>query len=89
MDLKLTVEIFQENGMYIAYVPQLDVSSGGKTVEEARRSIRDAVGGFLEAAKHAGTVEQILEESGFVRGSHGWRGPDLVSVERLTLSQPA
>lgn len=89
MALQLTVEIFREKDTYMAYVPEIDVSSGGRSPDEARKNIRDAVEGFLEAARAAGTLDEILEESGFAREAGGWRGPDLVSIERMTLPQPA
>jgi hypothetical protein len=34
------VEIFREGDLYVAFCPDLDVSSFGEIVEDARRSLR-------------------------------------------------
>ena len=72
--------------MYVAYVPALDVSSCGATDEEARKNIRDAVRGFLAASAGMGTLDEILQEAGYEREGGGWRAPEFVAVERLTMS---
>jgi predicted RNase H-like HicB family nuclease len=53
-----------EGKTYVAYLPELDLSSCGATDEEARRNIRDAVRGFLETSAEMGTLAEILEEAG-------------------------
>ena len=63
-NIPYTVHTFKEGETYIAYVPELDLSSCGATNEEARRNIRDAVQGFLETSAEMGTLEEILEEAG-------------------------
>lgn len=59
-DIAFTVRTFKEGGMYVAYVPELDVSSCGATRPEAIQNIRDAVRGFLEASADLGTLKVIL-----------------------------
>jgi predicted RNase H-like HicB family nuclease len=63
-DISFTVHTFKEGKTYVAYVPELDLSSCGATDEEARRNIRDAVRGFLETSAEMGTLAEILEEAG-------------------------
>jgi len=63
-DICFTVHTFKEGKTYVAYVPELDLSSCGATDEEARRNIRDAVRGFLETSTEMGTLAEILEEAG-------------------------
>ena len=63
--LSFTVHLFREGNTYVAHVPELDVSSCGETEEKARTNIKDAVRGFLEAAEHKGTLDEILEEAGY------------------------
>jgi predicted RNase H-like HicB family nuclease len=63
-DICFTVHTFKEGETYVAYVPELDLSSCGATDEEARRNIRDAVRGFLETSTEMGTLAEILEEAG-------------------------
>jgi predicted RNase H-like HicB family nuclease len=84
-DISFTVHTFKEGQMYVAYVPELDVSSCGATDEEARRNIRDAVRGFLETSADLGTLPEILEEAGYEHDGETWRAPEFVSLDRLTL----
>jgi predicted RNase H-like HicB family nuclease len=85
-DISFTVHIFKEGTTYVAYVPELDLSSCGATDDEARRNIRDAVDGFLETSAEIGTLAEILEEAGYERVGEAWRAPEFVSLGRLTTS---
>ena len=85
-DLSFTVHIFKEGDVFVAYVPALDVSSCGATDEEARRNIRDAVRGFLEASADLGTLNEILQEGGYELEGEQWRDPEFVSVDRLAVT---
>ncbi len=71
LSLPFSTDIWKEGEMYVAYVPQLDVSSCGKTLEQAKKNISDAVKGFLEEAHALGTLEQILEEGGLFMRMNG------------------
>lgn len=84
-DLEFTVHIFKEGPTFVAHVPELDVSSCGATEAEARKNIRDAVSGFVETAKEAGTLNSILEESGYRLENGRWRAPELVGMEQMHL----
>ncbi|HKT10224.1 MAG TPA: type II toxin-antitoxin system HicB family antitoxin [Terriglobia bacterium] len=81
-----TVHIFREGEAYVAYVPELDLSSCGASDEEARRNIRDAVRGFVETSRDMGTLGEILEEAGYVREGDAWRAPEFVSLDRFSTS---
>jgi predicted RNase H-like HicB family nuclease len=62
-DVFYTVQISREGKMYVAYVPELDVSSCGVSKQQARKNIRDAVQGFLETSAKMGTLDEILEKA--------------------------
>lgn len=64
MDLGFTVRILREGAVFVAHVPEFDVSTCGDTEVEARRNIADAVQGFLETAQEHGTLKEILNEAG-------------------------
>ena len=81
-DISYTVHTFKEGSTYVAYVPELDLSSCGRTNEEARKNIRDAVQGFLQTSAEMGTLQDILEEAGYVREGNSWRAPEFVSLDR-------
>jgi hypothetical protein len=51
--------------VYVAYAPELDVSSCGASSQRARKSLLEAVRLFLEEAEKMGTLEQILQELGY------------------------
>lgn len=87
-DISYTVHTFKEGDTYVAYVPELDVSSCGATNDEARKNIRDAVQGFLEASFEMGTLKEILEEAGYAQEGDLWRAPEFVSLDRVVASVP-
>jgi predicted RNase H-like HicB family nuclease len=85
-DISFTVHTFKEGKTFVAHVPELDVSSCGATDEDARRNIRHAVQEFLDACAEMGTLAEVLEEAGYERVGDGWRAPEFVSLDRLTVS---
>jgi predicted RNase H-like HicB family nuclease len=79
--------VFREGSAYVAYCPELDVSSCGKSVDEARRNLRTAVRLFLEEAGRMGTIEQILEEAGYVADPSGnYIPPRIVLSETMEVT---
>ena len=68
MDLHFTTHVFKEGRTFIAHTPQLDVSSCGGTRDRAVKNLREAVRLFLEEAARMGTLDQILDAAGFIRG---------------------
>jgi hypothetical protein len=54
-------------------------------LQEARRNIRDAVAGFIETCEEMGTLEEVLEESGFVKKGENWIPPALVSTDSVDM----
>lgn len=86
MYLPLKIEIFKEGDVYVAVSPQLNVSSFGETVEEARASLREAVAAFIEECQAMGTLDEVLEEAGFSRRNEDWEPRRLVLEDRISLS---
>ena len=81
-DIAYTVHTIKEGNAYVAYVPELDVSSCGATSDEARRNIRDAVTGFLESSAALGTLDEIREEAGYKQNAGSWEPPEFVAFGR-------
>ena len=48
MSLKFTTTYHKEGKWYVAYCPELGVTSQGKTLEEAQKNIREAIELYLE-----------------------------------------
>lgn len=86
MYLPLKIEIFKEGDVYVAVSPQLNVSSFGETVEEARASLREAVAAFIEECQAMGTLDEVLEEAGFSRRNEDWEPRRPVLEDRISLS---
>ena len=79
--------IFKEDETYVAYCPELDVSSCGNSVEDARVMLKTAVRLFLEEAEKMGTIEEILDEARYKKDASGrWIPPKLVATELVTAS---
>ena len=55
--------------------PELGVSSFGKTEKEAKESLKEAVGLFLDECQRLGTLREVLNESGFKEKGKVWIGP--------------
>ena len=88
-DLSFTVHVFKEGDVFIAYVPELDLSSCGDTAPSARSNIQDAVSLFLETSDKSGTLTEVLEEAGYRHEGRHWRAPEYVSLDRLHVNLPA
>ena len=88
MEISFTTQILKEGRTYVAYTPELDLSSCGGTEGKARKNLLEAVRLFLEEAEKMGTLEQILEESGYVRRKRKLQGPKFISVQRVSLPLP-
>jgi predicted RNase H-like HicB family nuclease len=66
-------EIFKEDDLYVALCPELDVSSFGETISEAKASLEEALLAFLEECERMNTLEIVLEEAGFKQQNNQWK----------------
>ncbi len=77
-------EFFKEGDLYVALAPEPNVSSYGETLDEAKRSIREAVEAFVEECERMGTLQEVMEEAGFIRKDGQWLPRQPVAAELLT-----
>ncbi len=63
--LQLTAVIEREGDGYVATCPEVDVVSQGRTIEEARQNLLEAVEGFFEVAS-ASEVRRRLKKETYV-----------------------
>ncbi len=82
MDIDYTVQIWHEGGQFIAHAMPLDVASSRETPQAARQALDEAVRLFIGTAKEHGTLDDVLEESGYEHRGSGWQAPDWVCFER-------
>jgi predicted RNase H-like HicB family nuclease len=79
--------VFREEKTLVAYSPELDLSSCGASVEEARANLKTAVRLFLEEAEKLGTLKDILAEAGYRKDRSGrWNPPSLIALELVELA---
>jgi predicted RNase H-like HicB family nuclease len=82
MKISYTVQIWQEDGQFVAHAMPLDVASCGATADEARRAVDEAVSLFLATASEHGTLDVVLEDAGYRRSRQSWRSPEWLGVEQ-------
>lgn len=88
MEIDFTTQIWKEGKVYVSYAKELDISSFGKTIKEAKKNLIEAVECFLETAEEMGTLDQILEEAGYVRKKMVWKTPEVISLEKTRIPLP-
>lgn len=65
LSMKFTVRVYKGEKYYIARVPELGVTTQGRTREEAKRNLREAIQVHLEAmADYAMEHGKIVVEKG-------------------------
>lgn len=65
MQKQLTAIIEREGDGYVAFCPEVDISSQGGSIEEARENLREALELFFETAS-PNEVQQRLHEDVYV-----------------------
>lgn len=73
MKILVHIDYFEENGVIVALCPELQVSSFGDTISEAEQSIREALELFFEGCEAMGTLDEVLEESGYTKIADNWQ----------------
>jgi predicted RNase H-like HicB family nuclease len=63
--IQFKTEFFEEDGVMVGLAPELNVSSFGDNLEQAKHSLQEAVDLYLEGCAEMGTLKQVLEEAGF------------------------
>ncbi len=86
MNVEYTIQIWKEENHFIAHAMPLDVISSGRTTEEARKAVDEAVHLFLETAGDMGTLDEILQEAGYEFKHGSWVSPAWVAIERHSLT---
>lgn len=71
----------------MAYCPELDISSCGKTEDKAREMLREAIEIILEEAAKEGTLGEYLESVGYNKSGHHLTRPK-VSFEPFFFQVP-
>jgi predicted RNase H-like HicB family nuclease len=89
MNIEYTVQIWREGDQFVALAMPLDVMSSGRTPEEARAALDEAVHVFLVTAADQGSLEEILHDAGYELRGGEWLSPSWVAAERHSIAVPA
>lgn len=86
--IQFTGEIWKEGDKFVSYAPQIQVASCGKTQDEAKKNLIEAVEGFIEITRNMGTLKDVLTEAGFNKQprQHYWVAPEILAFERMHLT---
>lgn len=87
-EISFTTQVWKERAAYVAYSPELDVSSCGKSPAKARTALREAVSLFLEECARKGTLQAILAEAGFERRGRSYRPRPILYRAKDRVSVP-
>jgi hypothetical protein len=87
-NIDFAVHVWKEGTAYVGYAPELDVSSCGDSVAQARARLREAVSMFLEECSRRGTLDTILAESGFEKRGQSYRPRRIIARAKVRLAVP-
>ncbi len=88
LELTYTIQVWKENGTYVAYAPELDISTCGDSISQAKARLGEAVSLFLDEASRMGTLKDILAEAGFEKKGSTYRPPRVIVKEKIRLAIP-
>jgi predicted RNase H-like HicB family nuclease len=86
MKISLRIEIFKEGDVYVALSPGLNVSSFGETIDDAKKSVKEAIEAFIDKCEKMGTLDEVLEESGFSKVNDFWESRKPLVEEDLAFA---
>ena len=86
--VNLPVSILREEKKFIAYTPVLDLSTSGKSHNEARRRFGEVVQIFFEELIRMGTLEEVLRDLGWKKVHAKWMPPIVVAHESQNVHVP-
>jgi predicted RNase H-like HicB family nuclease len=88
LNIRFTVDVWKEGTTYVAYAPELDISSCGDSVAGAKARLREAVTLFLEECSRKGSLDVILTESGFEKRDKSYRPRRILTRAKVKLAVP-
>lgn len=89
MQTKLSVTFLREGKRFIAYSSALDLSTSGKTFEEAKRRFAEIVEIFFEEVERQGTLKEVLQNLGWQKQQKRWTPPAIIGHESQMVRVPA
>ena len=84
----ISVTFLKEGKRFIAYSPLLDLSTSGKTYEEAKQRFSEAVRIFLKELARKDTLEEVLGDLGWQKINRKWIPPVFIGHESHSVRVP-
>ena len=75
LTVKITYDKASSDAPFVAYNPELDLTSCGPTEEKARMNLRETVDIVLKEVKKKKKLDEFLQEMGFEKLRKGWHPP--------------
>ncbi|MDA2936490.1 hypothetical protein MYX06_04700 [Patescibacteria group bacterium AH-259-L05] len=88
LQFSLPVTILKEKNRFVAYSPTIDLSTSGKTYNEAQSRFTESSLIFFEEIINKGTIDDVLNELGWQKIKKRWQAPVVVSQQSETVSVP-
>jgi predicted RNase H-like HicB family nuclease len=82
----LPICFMKEKGSFVAFSPALDLSTCGKTFEEAKKNFAEALDIFFKECIEMGTLKEVLESYGWEKvRKKGWKPPAYIGEDRIKI----
>ncbi len=86
LNFSLPVSFIREDNRIVAYSPAIDLSTSGKTYEEAKKRFVEASSIFFEEIVGQGTMDEVLKELGWRKVRQQWIPSVVISQESQEVS---
>jgi predicted RNase H-like HicB family nuclease len=70
INVMLSILVFQEEHLFVAYCPSLDMSAYGESIEEAKNNFDEITRLYIDQCSQNGTLKQDLLQHGWVMSGH-------------------
>lgn len=87
--IKIIYEKEASDAPYVAYIPEFDVSSCGKTEEQAVGNVKEALDIVLEEVQQQGKLNEFLKDAGFSADNGAFQSYPKLIIEPFIFPQPA
>jgi predicted RNase H-like HicB family nuclease len=68
---RMPVQLFKDGNQYVADCGALGLASHGKTISEAKTSLKNVIEVFIEEVIEMGTLDKVMTERGWTRKTSG------------------
>lgn len=89
LQFNLPITFLREGKRFIAYTPALDLSTSGRSFEQARKRFADATLIFFEEIVNKGTMDDVLGSLGWQKIERRWQPPVVISQESEMINVPS